>query len=118
MAAITTDDSRRDNRVQGALETDQFPTATFELTGPIELGPGAAAGDPVSTSATGDLTVHGITQSVTFDLDAQLVDDTVVVVGSTEINFADYGVTVPSAPIVLSANDFGTVELQLFLVRS
>ncbi|MEM9564632.1 MAG: YceI family protein [Actinomycetota bacterium] len=118
MAALTTDDSRRDNRVQGALETDQFPTATFVLTSPIEFGEGAANGDPVSASASGDLTVHGVTQPVTFDLEAQLVDDTVVVVGSTEITFADYGVTVPSAPIVLSANDFGTIELQLFLVRS
>ncbi len=118
MAAITTDDSRRDNRVRGALETDEFPTATFVLTGPIEFGDGAADGDPVSASASGDLTVHGVTQPVTFDLEAQLVDDTVVVVGSTEITFADFGVTVPSAPIVLRANDFGTVELQLFLIRS
>lgn len=118
MAAITTDDSRRDDRVHGALDIDEFPTATFVLTSPIEFGEGAAAGDPVSTTATGDLTVHGVTQPVEFAVDAQLVEGTIVLVGSTEVSFADFGVTVPSAPIVLSANDFGTVELQLFLAKS
>ncbi len=117
MAAITTDDSRRDNRVHGALDIDEFPNATFVLTAPIDFGEGAAAGDPVSTTAAGDLTVHGVTQPVEFAVDAQLVDGTIVLVGSTEITFADFGVTVPSAPIVLSANDFGTVELQLFLAK-
>lgn len=118
MAAITTNDSRRDNRVRGALEVDDFPTATFVLTEPIDLGPGVAGGAPVSVTATGDLTVHGVTQSVTFDVDAQLVDQTIVIVGSTELTFSDFGVTVPSAPIVLSAEDSGVVELQLFLERS
>ncbi len=118
MAALTTDDSRRDNRVQGALDVDEFPTATFVLTSPIEFGEGAAAGDPVSTTASGDLTVHGVTQPVEFAVDAQLVEGTIVLVGSTEITFADFGVTVPSAPIVLSANDFGTIELQLFLAKT
>ena len=41
----------------------------------------------------------------------------VVVVGSIEITFADYGVSVPSAPVVLSADEFGIIEVQLFLTR-
>lgn len=117
MTAITTDDSRRDDRVQGALDIDEFPTATFVLTSPIEFGAAAADGEPVSATAAGDLTVHGETQPVEFAVEAQLVDGTIVLVGSTEITFADFGVTVPSAPIVLSANEFGTIELQLFLAK-
>jgi len=31
--------------------------------------------------------------------------------------FADYGVEVPSAPIVISVEDEGIVEIQLFLRR-
>ena len=82
--------------MQSALETDQFPTAMFELTEPIELGAGAADGEAVTVDAVGDLTIHGVTQQVTFPLEAQLVDGTVVVVGSLDITFADYGVI--SAP--------------------
>lgn len=118
MAAITTNDSRRDGRVRAALDVDGFPSAAFELTAPIELGAAALDGESVAATATGDLTVHGVTQPVEVDLQAQLADDLIVVVGALDITFADFGVSVPSAPIVLSAEDSGVVELQLFLARS
>ncbi len=118
MTTITTNDSRRDDKVQEALETGEFPTATFSLTEPVELGDGATTGDEVSVTATGDLTIHGVTQQVEMPLQAQLVDGTIVVVGSLEVAFSDFGVEVPSAPIVLSVEDVGTMELQLLLTRS
>ena len=68
-------------------------------------------------AAVGDLTVAGVTEEVTVDLEAQVVGDTIVVVGSTPIRFSDFGVEVPSAPIVVSVEDEGLVELQLLLVR-
>ena len=117
MSTITTNESRRDGRVQSALDTDQFPTATFSLTEPIELGDEAATGAKVSATATGDLTIHGVTQSVEIPLEAQLVDGTIVIVGSTELTFSDYDVEVPSAPVVVSVSDTGTLELQLLLTR-
>lgn len=115
MTAITTNDGRRDDNVHDALETSTYPTATFVLTQPIELGEAAANGEAVTVDAVGELTVHGVTQAVTIPLQAQLVDGTIVIVGSTEITFSDYGVSVPEAPIVVSAEDTGTLELQLFL---
>ena len=118
LTTITTNNSRRNSKVQEALETDQFPTATFSLTDPIELGAGAAEGEKVSVTGTGDLTIHGVTRSVEVPLEAQLVDDTVVLVGSTELTFSDFGVEVPSAPVVVSVSDTGTLELQLLLTRS
>lgn len=117
LTTITTNESRRDDNVQSALDTDEFPTATFTLTEPIELGDGAADGETVATTAVGTMTLHGVTQDVTFDLEAQLVDSTVVVVGSTEVTFSDYDVEVPSSPIVLSVDDHGVLELQLLLVQ-
>ncbi|MCU0270208.1 MAG: YceI family protein [Acidimicrobiales bacterium] len=116
LTTITTNESRRDDRVQQALETDQFPTATFTLSEPIELGESAAAGEPVTVDAPGELTIHGVTQQVVFPLEAQLVEGTVVVVGSIDVTFADYGVEVPSAPVVVSVEDTGVLELQLLLV--
>ena len=117
MSAITTNDSRRDRPVQSALNTAEFPNAVFTLTEPIDLGPDPASGNPISTTAVGDLTIKDITRSVEIALEAQLVDDSVVVVGTTEVVFADYDVAVPRVPIVLSAEDHGIVELQLFFTR-
>lgn len=116
--ASNDDTGFRDGKVQQALETDRFPTATFELTEPIELGADAATGSQVDVTAMGDLTVHGVTRPVQFPLQAKLVNGTVVVVGSIPVAFADFGVKVPSAPVVLSVDDHGTLELQLLFEKA
>lgn len=117
LAALTTDDSRRDGKVRGALGTTEFPSATFRLTEPIDFGSAADDGAPVTVQAVGELTVRDVTRPVVFPLQAQLVEGTIVVVGSLRIEFADYDVKVPTAPIVLSADEFGDIELQLFFGR-
>ena len=118
LSAIVTNESRRDRKVQEALGTSQFPVATFVLSEPIDMGAIPAPGETFSVAARGDLTIRGITNPVEFALDARLVDDIIVVVGSTNIVFADFEVQVPTAPIVLSAEDNGIVEFQLFFRRS
>ena len=61
------------------------------------------------------LTIKGVTKNVTIPIEAQLVNGTVVVIGSTDIVFSDYGVSVPRSQIVLSVEDHGIVEFQLLL---
>ena len=118
MTAITTDIGQRDGAARRALDTTNFPTATFVLTEPIDLGADPASGEPVSATAVGDLTIHGVTNPVEVAIDAQLVGDTIAIVGSTDVVFADYGVNVPSAAAVISLDDFGIIEFQLFLTQS
>lgn len=118
LTTITTNDRGRDGKVQGALETSAFPTAKFVLTQPVDLGAGAASGAATSVTAVGDLTIHGVTKAVEFPLEAKLVGSTIVVVGSLDLSFADYGVSPPTAPIVLSVEDHGVLEVQVLLVKS
>lgn len=118
LASLQTDDGNRDNRMRSALATDEFPTATFVTTSPIELGAIPAEGETISVTAVGDLTIKGVTKSVEIALDAQLVNGTLVVVGSTPVVFADYGVETPRAAIVVSIEDEGTIEFQLFFTKS
>ena len=117
LTTITTETSRRDDNVQDGLDTGEFPTATFTLVDPIELGEGAADGEPVSVTAVGELTLHGVTQPVEFAMDAQLVDGTVVAVGTTTISFDDYDIDLPDGGPVISVDDEATLELQLLLTR-
>jgi len=118
MTKLVTNDSRRDSKARGALGTGQFPNATFVLRKPITLDGAVAEGKPVSITAEGDLTIKGVTRPVRFPLEARLLGPAIVVVGSLDIVFADYGVSVPSAPIVLSVEDRGPIELQLFFRRA
>lgn len=117
MSTIESDRPLRDGRTRQALGTDQFPTATFVLTEPVALPADAADGAAFSLEAAGELTVKGVTNPAVFALDAQIVDDVIVVVGSTEVTFADYGVQAPSAPIVVSVEDHGIIEFQLLFTR-
>jgi polyisoprenoid-binding protein YceI len=118
MTTITTNQSRRDDRVQDALETADHPTGTFTLTEPVELGEGAASGEPVAVTAVGDLTIHGVTRQVEIPLEAQLVDATVVVTGSLDLTFSDFDVEVPDSQVVVSVEDHGVMEMQLLLTRA
>ena len=117
LTAIVSDESRRDSRIQEALGTDANPEATFVLTEPIDFGAAAADGEAVTVTATGELTINGVTNQVEISLEAQLVDGMILVVGSTDIVFADYAVAVPTAPMVLSVEDHGVLEVQLWLSR-
>ncbi|WP_419863725.1 YceI family protein [Candidatus Poriferisodalis sp.] len=118
LTTLRTDDSRRDGAIQRALRTSQHPTATFSLTEELSIDGAAEAGTAVTLSAAGDLTVNGITQPVVVDIEAQLVGSVIAVVGSVEIIFADFDVTVPQVPIVLSAEDHGIMEFLLLFRRS
>ena len=117
MGTLRTDDSHRDYHMREVLDTGEFPMAAFTLTEPIELPAGSAEGEPFSGSARGDLTIKGVTNSAVFDLQAQLVGDVIVVVGSSEVVFSDYGVPTPTSAAVLSVEDDGVMEFQLYFAR-
>ena len=117
MGTLATDNSFRDGQIYRALNTSEFPLATFTLVEPVEMPEGMADGEAFSGSAVGDLTVKGTTNRVTFDLQAQLVGDRIVAVGSSDVVFSDFCVTAPSAPIVVSVEDHGVMEFQLIFTR-
>jgi polyisoprenoid-binding protein YceI len=119
LRTLRSDDDRRDGQLERqALETSTFPTATFSLTEPIALDGEPADGDTIAATATGDLTLHGVTRSVVIALEGQLVGDLVVVVGSTDIQFADYDIDPPTSMAVLSVEDHGVMEFQLVFARA
>ena len=117
MSTLRTDNGSRDSQVRRALNTNGFPMAVFTLAEPVELPAGMADGEAFSGPAEGDLTIKGVTNRVTFDLQAQLVGDIIVAVGSSDVVLSDYGVTAPTAPIVVSVEDHGIMEFQLIFTR-
>ena len=119
LTALSSDDQRRDGQLrQRGIQTSQFPTATFKLTSPIDLGSVPADGQEVKVTASGQLTLHGVTKDVQIPLTAKLSGSVIAVTGSLPITFADYGVQAPTSFAVVSIDDHGTMELQLFFTKS
>jgi len=117
MTTFESGESQRDRQFEGRImEVDQFPTASFELTQPIELGSPPADGDEIAASATGALTLHGVTQEITIDLVARLDGATFAVDGSATVSFADFGIDDPSGGPA-SVGDDGELEVLLVFGR-
>ena len=119
LSTLQSDKSQRDGQLhRQALETDQFPTATFSLTQPIDLGSVPADGQVIQATATGDLTIHGVTKRVQIPVEARVAGDVVTLTGSIDVLFADYGISQPNSFLVLSIADHGTMEFQLQFTKA
>ncbi|MDA3804765.1 MULTISPECIES: YceI family protein [unclassified Clavibacter] len=114
VGSVATDQAARDDYFHStAMEVSKYPDATFTLTQPVDAAV-PASGKVATVEATGELTMHGVKQTVTVPLQAALTADGVQVSGSIPVTFADYGVEAPSLGFV-SVQDKGTVE---FLVKA
>src|SRR5262245_7358698 len=114
LTTLQSDSGMRDGQLgRQGLEPATYPTATFVLAEPIELGAAPAEGETIQATAVGDLTLHGVTQRVEIPVEARLADGVVTVVGTLPIAFGDYGMTAPNSMRVLSIDENGTMEFQL-----
>ena len=118
MTTFKSDESRRDGQFNGRImSVSQFPTATFNLTSPIDFGSVPADGASITASATGDLTLRGITKSVTFDLTATYKNGRIAVLGNIPVVFADFGIPNPSIATIVT-EDHGLLEFVLVFDRA
>jgi len=110
MKTVKSNESRRDGQFQGRImNTAAFPTATFKLTQPLVLSNVPTDDTVVDAQASGDLTLHGVTKRVTFNLKAQRDGARIKVNGTIPIVFADYKIDNPSGGPARTEDD-GVLE--------
>ena len=113
MATVTSDQSRRDDSFTGRImETSTYPTATFRLTDPIDFGSSPADGAQRTLQAKGELTLHGVTKTVAFDVTARYTGSGIQVAGSIPITFSDWNISNPSFGPA-QTEDHGVLEFAL-----
>jgi polyisoprenoid-binding protein YceI len=118
LASVTSDKSQRDNQFRGRImDVRDYPTATFKLTQPIDLGTLPADGATVSVPATGQLTLHGTTKAVTTIITAKRTGGTIEVNGTIPVVFADYGIPNPSFGPATTENH-GVIEFLVAFTKS
>ena len=113
IASIKSDSSKRDSQFTGnIMDAATYPTAKFNLLTPIDLGSIPADDQSITATAQGELTLHGVTQPVSFEVTAKIANGIIGVLGSIDITFADYGITNPSNAFV-TTGDTGLLEFVL-----
>jgi len=115
LSTLVTDNDLRNNTIQNRiLETgdasNQF--AAFDAKSTDGLPESITVGQTVSFKMTGDLTIHGVTKSVTFDVTATLPSANVLKgEASTTVTYADFNINIPDVPSVTSVGN--SVKLDL-----
>ena len=115
---ITSDDSLRDGQFRDRImNADEFPTAEFGITEPIDFGTIPVGDAQVTATAVGELTLRGVTNPVTFEVTAQTTDGRIGVLGSIPVVFDDFQIPEPSIGPV-RVEDNGLVEFVLVFERA
>lgn len=118
LRSLQSDEQRRDNYIQrNTLKTDQFPMAEFVPTAIRGLpSPPPAAGE-LSFQLLGDLTVHGTTRPVVWEVTARVDDTEVVGTATTQVKITDFGMELPRVALVLSIEDTVALEVDFRATR-
>jgi polyisoprenoid-binding protein YceI len=112
LSKLSSDESRRDNFIKGStLQTSKYPTATFTPRQVQDLPTPLPTSGQATFQLLGDLTVHGVTKPVTWQVTAQFDPSSVSGSATTNVNISDFGMTPPKAGPVLSIQDALTLEL-------
>lgn len=117
LASIQSDNQRRDGFIRrNTLQTDSFPKAVFVPTAATGLPAPLPASGEMAFQLTGDLTIHGVTRTATWQVKATRGASGVVTgTATTNFKFGDHGMTIPRVGMVLSVDDSITLEYDFTL---
>lgn len=115
---LRSDQPERDNKVlNDALEVNRFPVANFVLSEPVAVGDGVADGRPTGENLKGELTLHGVTRTVSLRAQVLPLGKQIEITGSVPITLSDYEIEVLKVAKVVSSGEAGTLEFKLLLNR-
>ena len=119
MSSVRSDQGARDAQFRGfIMRTADHPHASFHLTVPIRLGQVPQVGRPVSAPVVGDLTLRGVTRSISFTVNAERMSDSSLDINAEiTIKFSDWHIPNPSFAVA-RVGSTGTLEVLLHLVRA
>lgn len=117
MTTLTSDSDVRDSNVRRKIfHTDQYPNAMFKLTEPADVSGLPDNGTVGTVELTGDLTIHGETNTITQTFNVARSGDGLIVAADIPINRLDYGVETPEFVAATIAED-GEINVRVHMVK-
>ena len=106
MSALRSDSDRRDNYVRrNTLETSRFKTAEFVIKDTPGLTWPLPGSGETAFQLVGDMTLHGVTAPLTWDVTAEFDGEGVTGLAKTSFKFDAFDMSKPRVALVLSVED-------------
>ena len=109
---LTSGQRLRDGYVRGRMFRDH-PAAIFTLENVGPLPEGFAEGEEVTVKITGHLNIRGVEVPLSFDVKAKDEGGVIAIQGRTSFVWDDFGMSLPTAVVVLSVGDEVKVQIDL-----
>ena len=118
VASLQSDESMRDNRVRGALQTSLFPTATFTATSIGGWTGDIPEGQEVALTLVGMMDLHGVQRELTWEVIATRQGDVITALATTNFLYADFDIPILNIGGFVSVEDDVTIQVQLIAVAA
>jgi polyisoprenoid-binding protein YceI len=119
LSTLTSDRRNRDNFIkQNTLQTAQYPNAELVLREATDLLRPLPTTGADSFQLLGDLTVHGVTRPVQWDVQADFSPEGVTGTATTLVKITDFGMQTPRTASIISVEDDIRLELDFNAKRS
>ena len=117
LSGFVSDEDRRDNYVRSRLfDTRRFPDAELAVRETPGLPWPLPESGEASFQIVGDLTIQGVSKTVTWDASARFSADSVEGSASATVTFDDFELTKPSFAFIISVED--EIRLEMDIIAS
>ena len=113
LRTLTSNESRRDNRVREALGTHLYPFAAFTVSDVTGYDPAIPESDDQFLTLTGILDLHGVQREVTWDVEGHREANVITALATVTFPFADFNITPPNIAGFVSVEDEVTLQIQI-----
>ena len=118
LRTLKSDEPKRDGFLrQNTLQTDKFPLAEFVPTRQKGMPVPLPATGTASFQLVGDMSMHGVTSELTWNVTATMAPDVVSAKGTTNFPFAKFNLTIPRIFGLISVVDDIRLEMEVRVRR-
>ena len=111
-----TDDERRDGAIARMILKSEKPEnewITFKTTSVSGAPSSASMNTDIPFSMTGDLTISGVTKSITFSTVMKITDAAITGTAMATLKRSDFNLVIPSIPFVASVDDSFPISITI-----
>jgi polyisoprenoid-binding protein YceI len=111
---LKSDRSMRDAFIKrSTLEVEKFPQAEFVAKEFRGLGSPLPTSGKITGQLVGDLTLHGVTKPVTFNIEGDLDGNTFKGRAFSALKITDFGMELPRVPVVAGMEDLARMDIAI-----